>query len=150
MATTNNRGGNRTSNRGRTGQNNNPEGHNQFDRGLLDSARERPFTAAAAIGGAVAAGVFLWSKRNQISDQISDLSEQLNEWREGSGSDRGFGSGSFADDSQGFIARSGRKGAKSQSDIAEEALTLKETGKKNKRPSDPTIDQQTKVGAVAY
>ena len=40
-----------------------------------DSARDRPFTAAAAVGGAVAAGVFLWSRRNQISDQIGKLGE---------------------------------------------------------------------------
>lgn len=49
----------------------------------FDTARENPFAAAAAVGGAVAAGVFLWSRRNQISDQISQLSEQIGEWREG-------------------------------------------------------------------
>ena len=46
-------------------------------------ARERPIAAAAAVGGAVAAGVFLWSRRNQISDQIGNLSDQISEWREG-------------------------------------------------------------------
>ena len=35
---------------------------------------------AAAAAGAVAAGVFLWSKRNQISDQISRLSDQVTSW----------------------------------------------------------------------
>jgi hypothetical protein len=109
-----------TRNRGRTAKNNNPSGHNQYDRGWVDSARERPFTAAAAVGGAVAAGVFLWSRRNQISDQIANLSEQLGEWREGMMSDDG-------NDGEGFIARS-RGGSRSQSDISEEALTLKETG----------------------
>ena len=59
----NNRGGNR----GR-GRNNNPEGRNQYS-GWMSSARENPMTAAAAVGGAVAAGVFLWSRRNQISDR---------------------------------------------------------------------------------
>ena len=62
----NNRGGNRGGNRGR---NNNPEGRNQYS-GMMGTARENPFAAAAAVGGAVAAGVFLWSRRNQISDQI--------------------------------------------------------------------------------
>lgn len=138
MASNNNRGGNR-------GRNNNPEGHNQYDRGWVDSARERPFTAAAAVGGAVAAGVFLWSRRNQITDQIAGLSDQINEWREGSGS-----SGDMSGEGS-FMARPGRRGAKSQSDFAEEALTLKETGKKAKRPkNDGMIDQQIKTGAVAY
>ena len=45
-----------------------------------DSAKERPLTTAAAAAGAVAAGVFLWSKRNQISDQISRLSDQITDW----------------------------------------------------------------------
>jgi hypothetical protein len=142
MAINNNRGGNR----GRKGQNNNPEGHNQFDRGWVDTAKERPFTAAAAVGGAVAAGVFLWSRRNQITDQIAGLSDQISEWREGSSQGDRNMSGE-----QGFIARSGRGSPRSQAEIAEEALTLKETGKKAKRPkNDGMIDQQIKTGSIAY
>src|SRR3569832_2101844 len=80
MASTN-RGGNRGGNRSR-GRNNNPEGINQYS-GLTGKARENPLAAAAAVGGAVAAGVFLWSRRNQISDQIGNLSEQISEWRDG-------------------------------------------------------------------
>ena len=140
MASNNNRGGNR----GRGGRNNNPEGHNQHDRGLVDSARERPFTAAAAIGGAVAAGVFLWSKRNQISEQIADLSDQLSEWRDGLGRDSDIAN------EQGLIASASRRGGKSQSEIAEEALSLKATGKTAEHPTDPTVDDQIKVGSVAY
>src|SRR3982751_1246254 len=88
---TNNRGGNRGgSNRGRRGQNNNPEGRNQYS-GWMSTARENPVTAAAAVGGAVAAGVFLWSRRNQISDQISNLSDQISEWHGGTSSDDEFG-----------------------------------------------------------
>ena len=145
MATNSNRGGNR----GRTSKNNNPEGHNQFDRGWVDSAKDRPFTAAAAVGGAVAAGVFLWSRRNQISDQIAGLSDQISEWREGSGQNSSQNSMSGG---QSFMARSGRSGdARSQSEIAEEALTLKEIGKKAKRPkNDSMIDEQIKTGSVAY
>ena len=45
-----------------------------------DTAKDKPFTTAAAAAGAVAAGVFLWSKRNQISDQISRLSDQVTTW----------------------------------------------------------------------
>ena len=59
--------------------------NNRSDRSAFsfDTARENPLAAAAAVGGAVAAGVFLWSRRNQISDQISQLSDQIGEWRSG-------------------------------------------------------------------
>jgi hypothetical protein len=98
--------------------------------------RDRPIAAATAAVGAAAAGVFLWSKRSQISEQISNLSDQISDWREGMQSD----------DSDGFMASGG---AKDQSDFAEEALTLKQTGKKTRRPSDPMVDAQTKAGTVA-
>ena len=122
---TNSRGGNRgRSNRG--GRNNNPEGHNQYS-GLMSSARENPLAAAAAVGGAVAAGVFLWSRRNQISEQIGELADQISEWRNRIGSDDDFAS----DDNLSvgpFTSRS-RNDNRSQAEIAEEALTLKEIGK---------------------
>ena len=47
-----------------------------------DTAKDKPFTTAAAAAGAVAAGVFLWSKRNQISGQISRLSDQVSDFAE--------------------------------------------------------------------
>jgi len=76
----------RSSNRG--GRNNNPTGRNQYsDWGVMEMARERPFAAAAAAAGAAAAGLFLWSKRAQISDQLGNLSDQIGEWREGSSGD---------------------------------------------------------------
>ncbi|MEO8175725.1 MAG: hypothetical protein ABI626_03605 [Sphingomicrobium sp.] len=62
--------------------NNNPEGHNQYDSGFMSIARERPVTAAATAAGVVAAGVFLWSKRAQISEQLSQISDQIGEWSE--------------------------------------------------------------------
>ncbi len=75
----------RSSTRG--GRNNNPTGRNQYsDWGVMEIARERPFAAAAAAAGAAAAGLFLWSRRAQISDQLSNLSDQIGEWREGMGS----------------------------------------------------------------
>jgi hypothetical protein len=123
MPNNSNRRGNRGGNRGR---NNNPEGRNQYS-GWMSSARENPMTTAAAVGGAVAAGVFLWSRRNQISDQISGLADQISEWREGLGSDSELGDETG---SQSFMAGSkGRGGRKNQAEISEEALTLKETGK---------------------
>jgi hypothetical protein len=65
MPKSNNRG------RGRTG-----------DFGVIEMARERPFAAAAAAAGAAAAGLFLWSKRAQISDQLTNLSDQIGEWKQ--------------------------------------------------------------------
>jgi len=68
----------RTNQRGRN--NNNAEGRNQYSNGWMDAAKDKPFTTAAAAAAAVGAGVFLWSRRNQISDQISNLSGQLYDW----------------------------------------------------------------------
>ncbi|HVL78453.1 MAG TPA: hypothetical protein VM346_04105 [Sphingomicrobium sp.] len=104
----------RNNQRGRN--NNNPSGYNQYNSGWTGTAREHPFAAAAAVGGAVAAGVFLWSRRNQISD----LSEQMGEWRETmfSGSERdqfemaGGGGDSFASTS-GSTGSSGGTGTSS-------------------------------------
>jgi hypothetical protein len=143
MARNSNRAGSRGS------RNNNPSGKNQYSGGWTDSVTDRPIAAAAAIGSAVAAGVFLWSRRNQITDQLSNLSQQISDWREGMGSD----DDATSDDDTGgsFMARSSGKGSgKSQSQVAEEALTLKSTGRKAKRPADPTVEDQTKAGAVAY
>ncbi len=56
--------------------------------GVMDMARERPVATAATAAGAVAAGVFLWTKRNQISDQLSQLSDQIGEWTDQMGADR--------------------------------------------------------------
>ena len=79
----NNRGG---SNRG--SRNNNPSGRNQYssDWGVMEMARERPIAAAAVAAGAAATGLFLWTKRSQISDQLSSLSDQFSEWTQGMGS----------------------------------------------------------------
>ena len=108
---TNNRGGNRSRSR-----NNNPEGRNQYS-GWTETAKDRPFaTAAASAGPAV--------DRQRLSDQIS-------EWREGMSSSSGDESAS----GDSFMASSGsssgarRGGRRTQTEIAEEALTLKETGK---------------------
>ena len=76
----------RSNNRG--GRNNNPTGRNQYsDWGLMEMARERPITAAAVAAGTAAAGLFLWSKRAQISDQLTNLSDQISEWKSETGSE---------------------------------------------------------------
>jgi len=70
----------RNNQRGRN--NNNPEGRNQYS-GWTDTARDRPMATAAVAAAAVGAGVFLWSRRDQISNQISQLSDQIGQWNEG-------------------------------------------------------------------
>jgi hypothetical protein len=55
-------------------------GFGDFGSDVIDTARDRPIATAAVAAAAVGAGVFLWSRRNQISDQLSELSNQLREW----------------------------------------------------------------------
>jgi hypothetical protein len=83
----------RTSNRGR---NNNPSGRNQYSTGVTDLVRERPRAAAAAAAGAAAAALFLWSRRTQISNQLSNLSDQIGEWTDN------FRQGDLTDDTGGL------------------------------------------------
>ena len=77
----------------RGGRNNNPSGRNQYSWGVMEMARERPVAAAAAAAGAAAAGLFLWSKRAAISDQLSSLSDQIGEWTDGMRSDQDISGG---------------------------------------------------------
>jgi len=96
-------------------KNNNPSGRNQYsDWGVMEMARERPIAAAAAAAGAAAAGLFLWSKRSQISQQLSNLSDQIGEWTENMGSSS---NGSAMDDTAGLTttAPTARSGAGSRS-----------------------------------
>lgn len=116
---TENRGGNRSG----SGHSNNPRGRNQYS-GAKGTVRQNPLATAAAVGGAVAAGVFLWSRRSQVSEQIANLSDQINEWREGMAGD-GYSSRADQDGSGLGLQSSGR----TQTEIAQEALTLKEIGK---------------------
>ena len=120
---TGDRGGKRSGNRGPRGRNNNPE-RKQYS-GMAGTARANPLATAAAVGTAVAAGVFLWSRRNQISDQIGGLADHVNEWREGTA-----GSGELAseDFSPSGRTESSQGPARTQAEIAEEALTLKQIG----------------------
>jgi hypothetical protein len=70
----------RSNQRGRN--NNNPHGHNQYTNQWVETARDHPIaTAAAAAGaaGAVAAGVYLWSHRNEVGSQVSKISRTASE-----------------------------------------------------------------------
>ena len=69
-------------------RNNNPEGRNQYNSGWATTARDRPVASAAVAAAAVGAGVFLWSRRDQISNQLSQLSDQIGQWTENMQSSR--------------------------------------------------------------
>ena len=94
--------------------------------GFFDSVRERPGASAAVVAGAAglaAAGAFLWTRRGQIGEAVSSGMDRLSEMK---------------------AQRMGSQ--QSQSEIAEEALTLKETGKKSKGPRGPIAQQDIKSG----
>jgi hypothetical protein len=105
---------------------------------------DRPATAAAIASGVAAAVVgFLAFKRSGKS--FSEFSGDAGTWvKDGISDLRSKTSGSQprkdgVDD-----------GGRSQSEIAEEAMTTKQTGKKSKRPVDPTVEQELKTGAISY
>ena len=88
-----------------------------------------PLARGAAVASAVAAGVFLWSRRHEIRDQVDNLSEQISEWRErsqphGRSVDEVAPTSDFVSSSEALTSTPGR----SQVEIAQEALTLKELG----------------------
>src|SRR4051795_8117186 len=85
--------------------NNRSRSNRNDDWGVTELVRERPFAAAAAAAGAAAAGLFLWSKRAQISDQLSNLSDQVGEWRQ-SGLSGGGDEFSATDDTAGLTTSS--------------------------------------------
>jgi hypothetical protein len=93
----------RTNNRGRNGR-----GGNSSDRGVMELARDRPLAATAVAAGAAAAGLFLWSRRAQISSQLSGLSDQIGEWTQ----NRTWSEGDSGtnDDTAGLTTSSGSTG----------------------------------------
>ena len=97
------------------------------DASFFSAARDNPGASAAlaaGIAGAAAAGAFLWSRREQVREALNSGMDRLNELK----AER-FGSGSEA----------------AQEDYSEEALTLKETGKKSKGPRGPSAQQDIKA-----
>ena len=86
----------RTNTRGR---NNNPTGRNQYSSDWMSAVKDRPMTAAAVAAASVGAGVFLWSKRNALSEQMSNLSSQISDWTENMRSSSADGDFETADSS---------------------------------------------------
>ncbi len=112
--------------------------------------KERPYTSAAIATGAVtavaaaAAGAFFFSRRDKSFKEASEeLSSRVKD---------GFASASdkVKDLSQrGSNLLKGDSETRSQQEIAEEALTLKETGAA-KSPIDRLSATEIKTGAIAY
>jgi hypothetical protein len=80
----------------------NRSGGNRNSWGVMDMARERPMAAAATAVGAAAAGLFMWSRRSQISNQLSNLSDQIGEWTDGMNWSGGSGQSGSGDDTAGL------------------------------------------------
>jgi hypothetical protein len=100
------------------------------DAAFFSSARDNPGTTAAlaaGIAGVAAAGAFLWTRRSQIGEALNSGMDRLNELK---------------------AERMGRSEA-AQEDYSEEALTLKETGKKSKGPRGPIAQQDIKAGMAS-
>ena len=94
--------------------------------GFFDTVRDRPGASAAVVAGAAglaAAGAFLWTRRGQVRERLGTGMDWLSELK----SER-------------------MRSNQPQSEIAEEALTLKETGKKSKGPRGPVAQQDIKAG----
>ena len=109
-------------------RNNNPSGRNQYssDWGVTEMVRERPIAAAAAAAGAAAAGLFLWSRRAQISNQLGNLSDQIGEWTQNFSSD---GNGEFmAGDDTAGLATSGSSSSRLSSRRSSGSRGMSETG----------------------
>ena len=107
-------------------------------KGMTGPIRDNPWTSAAIAAGAAGLGAFLWSKRNQLGDSFATGMDRLSELK----ADR-------------------MGGNRSQEEFSEEALTLKETGRKSRGPRGPlaqqdikagvaTSNQEAKAGAKAY
>ena len=120
------------------------EGGNRSRGGYSRMISERPAAAAAIASGVAAAVVgFLAFKRSGKS--FSEISDGAGTWIKDGLSDMRTRTGGSEPRKDGIDGEE-----RSQSEIAEEALTTKETGKKSKRPVDPTIEQELKTGAISY
>ena len=106
------------------------------------TVKERPYTSAAiatgaiAVAAAAAAGAVLISRRDKtLRETGEDLTTRLKE--------------GFADVSDKVKELIGGEETKTQQEIAQEALTLKEIGATNS-PVDELAANQIKTGAISY
>ena len=136
----------------RGSRNNNPSGRNQYSSDWMGSVRERPMASAAAAAAAVGAGVFLWSKRNQISEQISRLSDQITDWSEergwsGSNSEMAMAGGMDESSSTGAGSTSSRSG---RSSSAKSPSSTSRSARGQPRSSGQTMNAGTSGQGVTH
>ena len=91
--------------------------------GVTGPARDHPLASAAVAAGVAAAGAFLWSRRGQIGEAFTSGMDRLSEMK----AER-------------------MRANRTQEEIAEEALTLKETGRQSSGPRGPIAQQDIKAG----
>ncbi len=89
---------------------------------FFTAPRDHPYASAAAAAGVAAAGAFLWTRRSQIGEAVSSGMDRLSE------------------------LKSERMRESAQEDSSEEALTLKESGRKSRGPRGPIAQQEIKSG----
>jgi hypothetical protein len=97
------------------------------DAAFFTSPRDNPGATAAlaaGIAGVAAAGAFLWSRRSQIGEALNSGMDRLSELK----------------------AERMSQAESAQEDFSEEALTLKETGRKSRGPRGPIAQQEIKSG----
>jgi hypothetical protein len=95
------------------------------DAAFFTAPRDNPGATAAlaaGIAGVAATGAFLWSRRSQIGAALSSGMDRLSE------------------------LKAERMGGSAQEDFSEEALTLKDTGRKSRGPRGPIAQQEIKSG----
>ena len=134
---------------------------------LIETIRARPLAAAAVVATTAGAAALLWAQRKLIGEQASvarskigdlrdEASEKASELREDAGekakafrgklNERFFATEEATDlDPETEVRAAGDLPTKSQAEIAQEALTLKQLGE-----VDPLLGNQSKVGAIAY
>jgi hypothetical protein len=103
-------------------------------RGRENTGRPSLLARAVVFGGAAAVGALLWSRRDQVSDQIRKLSDEISSRRQGRETNGEFVAQGTSGET--FAVSAGSRtvgGGRSQAEIAEEALTLKETGRTAQR-----------------
>ncbi|MCY7271150.1 MAG: hypothetical protein LH485_03720 [Sphingomonas bacterium] len=121
--------------------------------------KKNPYASAAVATGvisaiaAAAAGFFAFKKSGKsFTDFSNDVATSVKD-KAAEASDRvkdGLADAQTMAKDQVAKIRDGLDSSKSQSEISEEALSLKETGKKSTFPLDPVIEQQSKTGAITY
>ena len=136
---------------------------------VVKTVRSRPYTAVAFLAGTAAAAAFLWVKRAVIGEQTAAAREKISDLREQAGEQAGILREEAGEKVKAFRGKLNERFVasgeateidvegearahvgefaprKSQSEIAAEALSLKQIGETDRSPGE-----QSKVGAIAY